>query len=142
MQTMANAIPLSLIRPWPRLLTRWLCGAVTVRALSLKAQAPWYSQGLFWLVLVLCRGIDAIARLVWPRFSLSAALTRVIGRQLMAQLLLSETRPLNLPEHLIHQMKAAVSPDTPAPHVPTWLHAIERKLAPRPATANITSPAT
>lgn len=142
MQTMANAIPLSLIRPWPRLLTRWLCGAVTVRALSLKAQAPWYSQGLFWLVLVLCRGIDAIARLVWPRFSLSAALTRVIGRQLMAQLLLSETRPLNLPEHLIHQMKAAVSLDTPAPHVPTWLHAIERKLAPRPATANITSPAT
>ena len=142
MQTMANAIPVSLARPWPRLLTRWLCGAVTAQALSLKTQAPWYSQGLFWLALTLCRGIDTLARLVWPRFSLSAALTRVIGRQLMAQLLLNETRPLNLPEHLLRQMKAAVSPDTPPTHVPAWLHAIERKLAPRHASANVTPPAT
>lgn len=142
MQTMGNAIPWPLIQPWPRLLTRRLCGAATARALSLNAQAPWYSRGLFWLALTLCRGIDALARLVWPRFSLSGAVTRVMGRQLMAQLLLNETRPLNLPEHLLHQIRISVSPEAPPSHVPGWLHAVERRLAPGRATAITGSPAT
>jgi hypothetical protein len=137
MQTLSNAIPWAPARPWPRLLTRHLCGAQTAQALSLDTTAPWYARLLFWLLLALCRGIDFIVRLVVPGFSLSGALTRVIGRPLMSRLLLDQTRPLNLPEHLLNHIGAAAQgQQATTASGPAWLRALERRFAPGPSSTD------
>ncbi|HJW10727.1 MAG TPA: oxygenase MpaB family protein [Albitalea sp.] len=106
MQTMERLIPLRVARPIPKLLTRHLCGRATARDIGIDDQVSWLSKALFAFTLALVRGIDGTVRLVVRDFSISRLITRLIGRRLMASVLMDQSRPLKLPEHLSARAQA------------------------------------
>jgi hypothetical protein len=127
--TMSQAIPWRIARPFPMLMTRHLCGDATASDLGLASQqAPWSSVLLFQLLLGGARSVDAVARLVSPRFSLSRCCTRILGFHFISRLLLDQTRPLNLPAHLLHQVQGVVHHWSDDPLAPRWLNAIEDRF--------------
>lgn len=101
-----DALPLRVLKPFPLLLTRHLCGPATATDLGLRTRVDWLSQALFRLLLTLVRGIDAVLRRIVPGFALARLLTRLLGERLMERLLLDETRPLQLPRTLREQVRA------------------------------------
>lgn len=128
MNTMANAIPWSIVKPFPQLMTRFLCGRETAGDLGLTKSVPWSSALLFWGVLLVARVIDYLLRKVMPRFSIVRALTRVLGYHFMSQVLLSQTRPLQLPTELLNQVDGMVNSWSDDPDAPKWINKLEDRL--------------
>ncbi len=131
MQTMEKALPWNIVKPFPQLMTRYLCGRATAGDLGLTRPVPWLSALLFWLVLLLARAIDVVARLVLRRFSIVRALTRILGYHFMSRVLMSQTRPLQLPTELLNQVDEVVHSWSKDPHAPKWLNKIEHRLTTR-----------
>lgn len=98
--TIARAIPFAALRPFPLLLCRRLIGPRSSADLRLDGRVAWWSKLLFVLGLGLVRAIDTVGRWFAPGFSLARLISRLLGTQLIAGLLMDETRPLKLPEHL------------------------------------------
>jgi len=128
MQTMEKSLPWPIVKPFPQLMTRYLCGPATAQDLGLTQPAPWASALLFWGVLLLARTIDAVLRLVLPRFSIVRMLTRALGYHFMSRVLMSQTRPLQLPTELLNQVDTVVHGWSDDPHAPGWLNRIEDRL--------------
>jgi hypothetical protein len=128
MRTMALSIPWPAVQRIPVLLTRHLCGRETVRDLGLDRRVPLASAALFWAVLLLARGIDTVVRWWRPSFSISRTLTRVLGYHFMSRVLMSQTRPLQLPEGLLNQLDSVVKGWSSDPHAPAWLNQLEGRL--------------
>ena len=128
MQTMEKALPWSIVKPFPQLMTRYLCGRATANDLGLTQPVPWLSALLFWGVLLLARAIDAVVRLAMPRFSIVRALTRVLGYHFMSRVLMSQTRPLQLPTELLNQVDNVVHSWSDDPQAPGWLNRMEDRL--------------
>ena len=128
MRTMENALPWAIVKPFPPLMTRYLCGRATANDLGLNQPVPWSSALLFWGVLLVARAIDAVARLFFPRFSIVRALTRVLGYHFMSRVLMSQTRPLQLPTELLSQVDDVVRGWSDDPKAPRWLNWLEDKL--------------
>jgi hypothetical protein len=99
-RTMEREIPWAVVRPFPVLLARHLIGARSSGDLGLDGRVGWWSKALFALVLAIVQGIDAVGRRIWPNFSISRVISRLLGYQLITRLLMDETRPLKLPERL------------------------------------------
>lgn len=131
MQTMENSLPWAIVKPFPQLMTRTLCGAATAKDLGLTQPVPWPSSLLFRAVLLLARALDAVVRLVMPRFSIVRMLTRALGYHFMSRVLMSQTRPLQLPTELLHQVDAVVHSWSDDPHAPAWLNRLEDRLTTR-----------
>lgn len=131
MQTMENSLPWAIVKPFPQLMTRTLCGAAAASDLGLTQPVPWPSALLFWAVLLLARALDAVVRLVMPRFSIVRMLTRALGYHFMSRVLMSQTRPLQLPTELLHQVDAVVHSWSDDPHAPAWLNRLEDRLTTR-----------
>ena len=120
MQTMENSLPWSIVKPFPELMTRYLCGRDTANDLGLTQPVPWPSALLFWGVLLIARAIDTLLRMVLPRFSIVRTLTRILGYHFMSRVLMSQTRPLQLPTELLNQVDDVVhswSDDPPRPRL-------------------------
>ena len=128
MQTMEKALPWSMVKPFPQLMTRYLCGRATANDLGLTQPVPWLSALLFWGVLLLARALDAVVRWVMPRFSIVRALTRVLGYHFMSRVLMSQTRPLQLPTALLNQVDDVVHSWSDDPQAPRWLNRMEDRL--------------
>lgn len=129
MRTMEQALPWPVIRPFPRLMTRHLCGRRTARDLGLARQrAPLLPWALFWLLLGVARTIDTLARRVWPQFSIVRSLTRVLGYHFMAKVLMDQTRPLKLPDRLLNQVDQMMGRWSDDPRAPRWLNRLEDRL--------------
>jgi hypothetical protein len=128
MRTMEKALPWNIVKPFPQLMTRYLCGRATANDLGLTQPVPWSSALLFWGVLLVARAIDAVARRVLPRFSIVRALTRVLGYHFMSRVLMSQTRPLQLPTELLNQVDEVVHGWSEDPHAPRWLNRMEDRL--------------
>ena len=128
MQTMENSLPWSIVKPFPELMTRYLCGRTTAGDLGLTQPVPWASALLFWGVLLLARAVDTVLRLVLPRFSIVRTLTRILGYHFMSRVLMSQTRPLQLPTALLNQVDDAVHSWSDDPHAPGWINRIEDRL--------------
>ncbi len=128
MATMANSIPWDIAKPFPQLMTRFLCGKATAGDLGLTQPVPWSSALLFWGVLLVARVIDRVLRLVLPRFSIVRTLTRILGYHFMSRVLMSQTRPLQLPSELLNQVDGVVHHWSDDPHVPKWINRIEDRL--------------
>jgi hypothetical protein len=107
MQAMQQVLP-RLLKPVPVLLTRFLCGDVASAQLGLNTQVSWVSKLLFALGMGLILGLDRLIRLVSPGFTFSSLLTRWVGERFMADLLLSQTRQLQLPWTLRGQIQGAL----------------------------------
>ncbi|WP_075792129.1 oxygenase MpaB family protein [Massilia putida] len=129
--TMQRYIPLRLLKPFPVLLTRHLVGKDATRDLGLDGHVSLLSRALFVLGFSLVRGIDAIGRLVFPGFSISRLVTRILGYRLTAKLLMDETRPLALPATLLNEVSDAMRAWHNDDKAPRWMNAIERRFTGR-----------
>jgi hypothetical protein len=127
MRAMENLIPMRLAKPIPNLLTRHLCGRATARDIGIDGQV-WWSRTLFAVLLAIVRGIDLVGRRFVRDFSVSRLITRLIGRQLMAGMLMDETRPLKLPDHVKGRAQTMMAHWHHDPKAPNWVNALERKL--------------
>lgn len=128
MQAMQRYIPLRVLKPFPVLLTRLLCGARGARVLGLDAHASPAARAVFMLGLGLVRAIDALGGLLVPGFSLARLLTRIFGYHLVTRFLMDQTRPLKLPEALLGQVDATVRRWQEDPRAPSWMRAVERRF--------------
>lgn len=128
MRALEDAIPLRILKPFPALLTRHLCGRAQAATLGIDGRASLPSRVAFVLFLGVTRAIDVVVRFVLPEFSISRMVTRVVGFHLMQRLLLDQTRPLRLPDHLLDQVAGAMSRWQRDPKAPGWLNALEDRF--------------
>lgn len=133
MSTMEKAIPFSLLKGFPVLMTRYLCGTICAREIGASQRVSIVTRVLFAMGMGLTRVIDTVVRWALPEFSLSRFFTRVVGYHLMSRVLLDQTRPLNLPQHLLNQVGQAMAPWSDDVKAPAWLNAIEDRLTQRGA---------
>jgi len=131
MQTMENVIPVRLLRPFPVLMTAHLCGKATMQALGLKGRANLLSRLAFALLMGLTGLVDTVVRWVLPEFSISRFITRVLGYQFMARVLMDQTRPLKLPDRLLNQIGDSMDGWSKDAKAPRWLQALEGRWTTR-----------
>lgn len=128
MNTMEKVIPLRILKPFPALLTRHLCGAMNANDIGVSGRVSLVSRLLFALLMLIVRVIDGTVRLLFPEFSITRLITRILGYHFMSQLLMDQTRPLNLPEHLLNQTNDTISDWTVDAKAPKWLNYLEKKF--------------
>ncbi|NML60143.1 DUF2236 domain-containing protein [Massilia sp. RP-1-19] len=131
MQTMENEIPLALCKPFPVLMTRFLCGPDAAQALALTARVSWPSSALFAVTMGAVRVIDSVVRLALPQFSIARLVTRIAGHRFAAKVLMDQTRPLKLPAALLNQVGSVLETWQADPSAPGWMNALERRLTGR-----------
>jgi hypothetical protein len=131
MQTMSAVIPLRLIKPFPVLLTRHLCGKTTAKNIGIDHKVPVLSRLLFVAFMLFIRAIDFTVRLFFKEFSISRMITRVVGYQFTCKVLMDQTRPLKLPEALLNQMGAMTGQWHVDPKAPGWINKVEHMLTGR-----------
>ncbi len=125
---MRNVIPLNIFKPFPQLMTCHLVGAETSKDLGLTASVPWLSQILFYTMLWISRVIDGVVRIVLPEFSITRFLMRVLGYHLITKLMMDQTRPLKLPQHLLNRISEIVENWSDDKKAPDWLNLVEDRL--------------
>ncbi len=125
---MQSAMPLRLFQSVPVLFTRYLCGPETSASIGVSQHVSWLSTALFFLAMGMVRLIDSVLGFFLPGFSLSRMLTRVVGYHLMRKILLDQTRPLKLPDHLINQVDNTMGQWSDDANAPGWLNRLEDKL--------------
>jgi hypothetical protein len=133
--TLQRYIPLRLLKPFPVLLTRYLVGKDAARDLGLDGHVSLLSRVLFVLGFGLVRCVDALGRLVFRGFSISRLVTRIVGYNLTAKLLMDETRPLKLPDALLGQVNDAVQTWGTDRKAPRWMNAVEHRFTGRARAA-------
>ena len=125
MQSMEAVIPLRVVKPFPVLLTRYLCGSATAKDLGLNGPLHWLSRFLFAGFMLLTRTIDGLVRLAFPEFSIARLITRVLGYHVMTKLLMDQTRPLKLPQHLRDRVDLMLGRWSEDPKAPKWVNSME-----------------
>jgi hypothetical protein len=125
---MKNVIPLNIFKPFPQLMTCHLVGKETSKDLGLTASVPWPSQILFYAMLGISRLIDSVARLIWPEFSITRFFMRILGYHLITKLMMDQTRPLKLPQHLLNRVSETVESWSDDRKAPGWLNSLEDRL--------------
>lgn len=109
MGAMESVIPDGPFKSFPVLLTRRLIEPESARDLGLDGRVSWLSRVAFKMLMGTARGIDAVARLAFPDFSISRLITRAIGYHLMCALLMSQTRDLSVPNQLRPGIRALIA---------------------------------
>lgn len=128
MDSMARIIPWPVFKSMPVLLTRYLCGRRSAADIGLSRQArpvPLRSELVFWLLLLVARGIDFLGQLLVRGFSISRLLGRLLGYQLLTRLLLDQTRPLRLPDPVMNQLQQTVAGWGQDRQAPAWMNKLE-----------------
>ncbi len=130
MGCMARLIPWQLVKPWPVLMTRRLCGSRSAADIGLGPElaVSRRSRWTFSAVLGLARGLDKVGRWVRPDFSLSRVVGRVLGYHLLSGLLMDQTRPLRLPGTVLQQVHRTVGGWGHDARAPLWLNALEDRF--------------
>ncbi len=125
--TMSQSIRVPVVRHFPELMTYRLCGE-SARDVGVTGEAPWAARLLFAAIMASTRVVDSVMRLGWPDFSLSRLVTRVLGYHVMATVLLDQTRPLKLPDHLLNRIDDTMTDWSDDRRAPRWVNAIEDAL--------------
>ncbi len=131
MRTMESVIPLGVLRPFPVLLTRYLCGGTTAKNIGIDHRVSLLSRMLFTCFMLLTRGIDALGRRVFPEFSMCRMVTRVVGYQFTVKLLMDQTRPLKLPPVLLNRVANMTHSWHLDAKAPKWVNKLELRLTGR-----------
>ena len=127
------SVPFKVIKPFPALFTRYLCGSTVADALGVNDKQSFISRILFAAMMGIVRLIDGTVRLFLPQFSLSRMFSRVVGYHLLTSFLMDQTRPLKLPTHLLGQIEATVGAWDDDPKAPGWLNRVEDRITVRGA---------
>ncbi len=125
---MSQVIPFRAAKSFPLFMTRYLCGWATSRDLGLNGPVSWLSLALFLMFMLTIRGIDWLVRLVFPEFSISRFLTRLVGYQLMTKLMMDQTKPLKLPQHVRNRVDLMMSQWGSDAHAPQWMNNLEDSM--------------
>ena len=125
MSAMARTLSVPVVRDLPTPLTQWLVGRQTAQDIGLGTPASWPTRVLFAVLRGLVGALDAVGRVFSKQFSLSRLFTRVLGYHLLTKLLLSETRPLALPERVLDDLQQTVSQWGTDPTASAWLNRLE-----------------
>ncbi len=133
MQEMEGEIPLRVLKSFPVLLTRHLCGPAVSSDLGLTQRVALPVRALFAFGMGATRLFDALVRLAVPGFSITRMLTRAFGYRLVTRFLMDQTRPLKLPDALLGQVAAVTADWKHDPQAPRWVNRLEARLAGRPA---------
>ncbi len=128
MDAMANSIRVPVLRSLPVPMTRWLVGPATAAAIGADERVGLLVRASFAIGLALTRAVDALVRLVLPRFSLARSFTRAVGYHLLTRFLLDQTRPLNLPPALLDPMHGMIAAWHHDPHAPGWVNRLEDRM--------------
>jgi hypothetical protein len=100
MDSMKSVVPAGPFKSFPVLLTRRLIDPASRKDLALGGQVSLLSKASFAALMGTVRVVDAVARRVFPDFSISRLITRAIGYRLISSLLMSLTRELAVPDRL------------------------------------------
>jgi hypothetical protein len=128
MATMARSIRLPVLRHLPVPLTRWLIGRATARAIGVDQRISFPTWLVFNAARLAVALVDGVVRLVRPQFSLTRMFTRVVGYHLLTRFLLDQTRPLALPEEVLHPMRGTVAAWHRDARAPEWVNRPEDRL--------------
>jgi hypothetical protein len=128
MAAMENAIPFTILKPFPVLMTRYLCGARNAREIGVDGRVSWFAKFLFAVFIGLTRFIDSLVRFFVPEFSIARLITRVLGYHFMSKVLLDQTRPLKLPDHVLNDVKNAMQSWSEDAKAPDWMNTLEDKF--------------
>jgi hypothetical protein len=128
MATMARSIRLPVLRHLPVPLTRWLIGRATARAIGVDQRISFPTWLVFNAARLAVALVDGVVRLVRPQFSLTRMFTRVVGYHLLTRFLLDQTRPLALPEEVLHPMRGTVAAWHRDARAPEWVNRLEDRL--------------
>lgn len=125
MKSMEDVIPWRIVKPFPTLLTRYLCGRTVAKEIGIDGRVSLVSRALFFVLMLVIRTIDWLVRLVLPEFSISRLVSRIVGYQFMAKFLMDQTRPLKLPDHLLGGITDMMSAWSEDPKAPRWMNRLE-----------------
>jgi len=125
MGAMETSIPLAVFKPLPCWMTRFLCGQRTAALIGVDRRTPVLSQVLFEALTGFSRLVDTLARVIWPRFSISRLFTRVLGYHLITRLLMDQTRSLRLPTGLCDQAHGMLTHWSRDVRAPRWINVLE-----------------
>ena len=128
MNAMSTVIPFKIAKPFPVLMTRFLCGSASSKDLGLNGAVSWASKSLFYAIMLVARLIDHTVRKFSPQFSMCRFITRVLGYQLITRLMMDQTRPLRVPEHLSSDMDVMLNRWGRDRLAPAWLNKFEGLL--------------
>ena len=78
--------------------------------------------------MLVARLIDHTVRKFSPQFSMCRFITRVLGYQLITRLMMDQTRPLRVPEHLSSDMDVILNRWGRDRLAPAWLNKFEGLL--------------
>jgi hypothetical protein len=125
---MARTLALPGIRSLPVPMTQWLVGKQTAQDIGLAQLASWPTRILFIVLRSLVRCIDTLGRMFTPRFSVSRLITRIMGYHLLTKLLMSQTRPLALPDKVLQNLHQTVALWGHDPKAFAWINRWEDRL--------------
>jgi hypothetical protein len=131
MKSLEDVIPLKLARGFPSLLTKTLCGAQVASEIGVDGRASLLSKIVYSVGFAIVKTFDRIVRVFIPHFSISRLIGRVMGYHLTTKLLLDQTRPLKLPNHLMNQLHDIVDQWSDDRKAPQWLNWIEDRMTTR-----------
>ena len=119
---MAKSLALPVIRHLPVPMTRWLVGRQTADEIGLGDKASWLTRGVFFVLCSAAQLVDAVGRIFTRRFSISRLVTRIMGYHLLTKLLLSQTRPLALPDDVLDDLHRTIAQWGHDPKAHDWLN--------------------
>jgi ER-bound oxygenase mpaB/B'/Rubber oxygenase, catalytic domain len=130
-QAMAKSIAAPIIRNLPAPMTQWLVGEKTAAEIGLVQQASWLTRTVFAALRVLVNFIDALGRLFSSKFSISRMITRIMGYHLLTKMLMSQTRPLNLPDEVLEDLHRTVAQWGNDSKAHPWINRLEDRWTSR-----------
>lgn len=130
-QSMEQVISFPAVKSFPMLLTRYLCGPATSRDLGLNGPMSWLARLVFAGFMLFTRAIDWLVRIAFPEFSIARFITRVLGYHFMTKLLMDQTRPLKLPQHVLKSIDTMINSWRIDPKAPGWMNTLEVRLTTR-----------
>ena len=125
MAALARSLKIPVLRHLPVPMTQWLVGPTTSREIGLPGQAGLLAYALFSVLRVLVKLVDGIGSLFSRQFSISRLITRIMGYHLLSQLMLSQTRPLALPESVLKNLHHTMAQWGHDPKALPWLNRVE-----------------
>lgn len=125
MRAMESLLGSGLIRHFPVLMTRYLCGPVNAREIGVVDRAPTIARVVFFTGMAVTKFIDRVLRLIAPQFSVCRLVARTLGYRVIMKFLMDQTRPLQLPESLRARVVETVAKWGNDPHAPKWVNRVE-----------------
>jgi uncharacterized membrane protein len=125
---MGRSIGVPVLRGLPVPLARWLIGPDTAARIGLDEHVSWPTRLVFLLGRLLVGLTDGVVGLVQPGFSLSRLFTRAVGYHLLTRFLMDQTRPLALPDRVLHPMGDLIAGWGTDARAPAWANRLEDRL--------------